>query len=198
VLPSTLHNVRLVADVRLPHLVSEVRIEGESRIPEVAGRVRHVWLEPNDPPAFPDAVRAILGAELLVIGPGSLYTSLLPNLLVSDLAEALRVCRALRVYVCNVATQPGETDGYSCGDHVRALQEHVGKGLFDVVVVNNRKLGVLPVGVSWVESDDFTMANYRVYEADLVDEERPWRHDSEKLARVLIYLYQEKTGPLVE
>ncbi len=198
VLPSTLHNVRLVADVRLPHLVSEVRIEGESRIPEAAGRVRHVWLEPNDPPAFPDAVRAILSAELVVIGPGSLYTSLLPNLLVPDLAEALRACRALRVYVCNVATQPGETDGYSCSDHVRAMQEHVGRNLFDVVVVNNRKAGVLPAGVSWVERDDFSQANYRVYEADLVDEQRPWRHDSEKLARVLIDLYQEKTGPLVE
>jgi uncharacterized cofD-like protein len=198
VLPSTLHNVRLVADVRLPHLVSEVRIEGESRIPEAAGRVRHVWLEPNDPPAFPDAVRAILGAELVVIGPGSLYTSLLPNLLVPDLAEALRACRALRVYVCNVATQPGETDGYSCSDHVRAMQEHVGRSLFDVVVVNNRKTGVLPAGVGWVESDDLTQANYRVYEADLVDEQRPWRHDSEKLARVLIELFQEKTGPLVE
>jgi uncharacterized cofD-like protein len=198
VLPSTLHNVRLVADVRLPHLVSEVRIEGESRIPEAAGRVRHVWLEPNDPPAFPDAVRAILSAELVVIGPGSLYTSLLPNLLVPDLAEALRACRALRVYVCNVATQPGETDGYSCSDHVRAMQEHVGRNLFDVVVVNNRKAGVLPPGVSWVERDDFSQANYRVYEADLVDEQRPWRHDSEKLARVLIDLYQEKTGPLVE
>lgn len=198
VLPSTLHNVRLVADVRLPHLVSEVRIEGESRIPEAAGRVRHVWLEPNDPPAFPDAVRAILSAELVVIGPGSLYTSLLPNLLVPDLVEALRACRALRVYVCNVATQPGETDGYSCSDHVRAMQEHVGRNLFDVVVVNNRKAGVLPAGVSWVERDDFSQANYRVYEADLVDEQRPWRHDSEKLARVLIDLYQEKTGPLVE
>jgi uncharacterized cofD-like protein len=198
VLPSTLHNVRLVADVRLPHLVSEVRIEGESRIPEAAGRVRHVWLEPNDPPAFPDAVRAILGAELVVIGPGSLYTSLMPNLLVPDLAEALRVCRAMRVYVCNVATQPGETDGYSCSDHVRALHEHAGKNLFDVVLVNNRKAGVLPAGISWVESDDYIEAHYPVHRADLVDEQRPWRHDSEKLARVLIDLYQEKTGPLVE
>lgn len=198
VLPSTLRDVRLVADIRLPHLVSEVRVEGESHIPEVAGRVRHVWLEPNDPPAFPESVRAILNADLVVVGPGSLYTSLLPNLLVPDLVEALRACRALRVYVCNVATQQGETDGYTCDDHMRALEEHVGKNLFDVVVVNNHRPGSLPVGVSWVDIDQNIDERYPVYQADLVDEQRPWRHDSDKLAKVLIDLYLERTGPLVE
>ena len=126
VLPSTLHNVRLVADVRLPHLMNEVRVEGESNIPAIAGRVKRVWLEPNNPPAFPPVLQALLNADLIVVGPGSLYTSLLPNLLVPDLMAAIRVSRALKIYVCNIATQSGETDLFSCNDHVRALEEHVG------------------------------------------------------------------------
>jgi uncharacterized cofD-like protein len=121
VLPSTLHDVRLVADVMLPYLVSEIRVEGESHIPESTGSVRRVWLEPNSPPAFPDAVQAILSADLIVIGPGSLYTSLLPNLLVPDITAAIRSSRALKIYVCNVATQPGETEHFTCGDHLMAI-----------------------------------------------------------------------------
>ena len=86
-----------------------MRVKGESRIPTTNGRVRHVWLEPNNPPAFPEAIQAILSADLIVIGPGSLYTSLIPNLLVPDLAEAIRASRALKLYICNVATEGGET-----------------------------------------------------------------------------------------
>ena len=97
VLPSTLRNVELVADVRLPHMSSEIRVAGESKIPESNGRVRRVWLEPNAPPAFPQAIHAILSADVIVIGPGSLYTSLLPNLLVPDLADAIRSSRAFRL-----------------------------------------------------------------------------------------------------
>jgi len=198
VLPSTLHNVRLLADVSLPHLVSQVRVEGESRIPEMPGRVRHVWLEPSTPPAFPDAIRAILSADLIVMGPGSLYTSILPNLLVPDIAQAIRASRGLRIMVCNVATQPGETDGFSCQDHLAAIEDHVGLDLFDVVVVNNRQKGQLSAGSAWVKIDPDLSERYAAYLADLADEERPWRHDSEKLARILINLLEERTGPLVE
>ena len=198
VLPSTLHNVRLLADVSLPHLVSQVRVEGESRIPEMPGRVRHVWLEPSTPPAFPDAIRAILSADLIVMGPGSLYTSILPNLLVTDIAQAIRASRGLRIMVCNVATQPGETDGFSCQDHLAAIEDHVGLDLFDVVVVNNRQKGQLSAGSAWVKIDPDLSERYAAYLADLADEERPWRHDSEKLARILINLLEERTGPLVE
>ena len=123
VLPSTLHDVRLVADVLLPHAVNEVRVQGESKIPEVAGRIRRVWLEPNNPPAFPPVLQAILNADLIVVGPGSLYTSLLPNLLVPDLLAAIHSSRAVKAYVCNIATQVGETDLYTCYDHVHALEE---------------------------------------------------------------------------
>ncbi|MBN1148084.1 MAG: YvcK family protein [Anaerolineales bacterium] len=198
VLPSTLHNVRLVADVVLPHLVNEVRVEGESRIPKSNGEVRRVWLEPSAPPAFPDAIRAILAADLILIGPGSLYTSILPNLLVPDLAEAIRASRALKLFICNVATQRGETDRYSCGNHLRALEEHGGSSLFDIAVVNRLFDGNLPQDVDWVWIDPDLGEDYAIYEADLVDTLHPWRHDSQKLAEVIIDLLQERTGPLVQ
>jgi len=198
VLPSTLHNVRLVADVSLPHLVGEVRIEGESHIPEAAGKVRHIWLEPNNPPAFPQVIQSILSADLIVIGPGSLYTSILPNLLVPDVAEAIRASRALKIFVCNVATQPGETDGYTCGDHVRAIEDHVGGGLFDILLVNQQYSGNLPEKVKWVMAEDDLDQDHAVYRSNLIDEKRSGRHDSGKLAHVLMDLLQERTGPLVE
>ena len=88
-----------------------------------------MYLEPGAPPAYPEAVRALLDADLVVVGPGSLYTSLLPNLLVGDLARALCWSRAVKVYVCNVATQPGETDGYGVAAHVRAIREHLAAGI---------------------------------------------------------------------
>lgn len=198
VLPSTLHNVRLVADVRLPDQVSEVRVEGEDHIPEIAGRVRRVWLEPNSPPGFPQAIKAILAADLVVIGPGSLYTSLLPNLLVPDIAEALRASRALKVYICNVATQTGETEHYSCADHIRALEEHVGGNLFDIVVVNQNCNPRLPERAQWVTIDENIDDQYALYRSDLIDAAYPWRHDSQKIAQVLVDLLAERTGPLAE
>jgi uncharacterized cofD-like protein len=196
VLPSTLHDVRLVADIQLPHVVNEVRVEGESHIPELAGRIRRVWLEPNDAPAFPPALNAILGADLIVIGPGSLYTSLLPNLLVRDLLAAVHASRAIKIFVCNIATQTGETDEYSCYDHVRALEQHVGEDFFDVVVCNENNSITLPAGTEWVRADQRTLSDTRVYCADLLDEENPWRHDSIKLSQVLMDLFNERTGPL--
>jgi uncharacterized cofD-like protein len=198
VLPSTLNDVRLVADVVLPNLVTEVRVEGESQIPESTGKVSRLWLEPNSPPAFPKSVQAILAADLIVIGPGSLYTSILPNLLVPDIAAAIRSSRALRIYVCNVATQPGETDGYTCGDHLEALESHTGAGLFDLVVSNRSTRGTLPPGIQWVLPEQGLEADYPVYQAELLDEAQPWRHDSTKLAQVLMDLLHERTGPLLE
>ena len=198
VLPSTLHDVRLIADIELPGSANEIRVVGESLIPESPGMVRRVWLEPNSPQAFPKALQAILNADMTIIGPGSLYTSILPNLLVPDIAAAIRASRALKVYVCNVATEHGETDGYTCGDHVQALIKHAGEELFDVVVSNFNKFGELPDDIHWVETENNLEIEYPVYRSDLVDPARAWRHDSEKLAKVLMDLFQERTGPLVE
>jgi uncharacterized cofD-like protein len=198
VLPATLNNVRLVADIILPHTLSEVRVEGESQIPQSPGKVRRVWLEPGNPPAYPEAIQAILAADLILVGPGSLFTSVLPNLLVPDLVEAIRASRAMKIYVCNVATQPGETQGFTCGDHVRVLEEHIGGGIFDLVVSNNHCDGKLPDTVQWVLAEDELDEDHAVYRSDLVDTLHPWRHDSQKLAQVILDLFQERTGPLVE
>ncbi len=196
VLPSTLHDVKLVADMQVPHSINEVRVQGESNIPQMAGRVRRVWLEPNDAPAFPPVIKYLLAADLIIAGPGSLYTSILPNLLVKDILSAMDASRAIKLFVCNIATQSGETDTYSCYDHVRALEEHVGADLFDIVLCNDNYAGKLDPSSQWVCADEKSLADSRVYVADLVDESHPWRHDSAKLSQVIINLYNERTGPL--
>jgi uncharacterized cofD-like protein len=196
VLPSTLHDVKLVADMQLPSVLNQVRVLGESSIPKVAGRVRRLWLEPNDAPAFPPVLKAILNADMIVVGPGSLYTSLLPNLLVHDLLGAVRASRALKLYVCNIATQTGETDMFSVYDHVRGLEEHIGDGLFNIILCNDNYNGQLSEDSQWVYADEKILADTRVHCADLADESHPWRHDSSKLAKKLIEILDEYTGPL--
>lgn len=198
VLPSTLSNVSLLADVALPYSTSEVRLVGESQIPQGPGKIRHVWLEPNNPPAPPQVIQAILSAELIVIGPGSLFTSILPNLLVPDLAEAIRASRALKIYVGNIASQRGETDGFTFADHVRVIDEHTGGRLFDLAIANQNYNGNLPADVQFVRAVEEIADCCPLVRADLLDEFHPWRHDSRKLAQVIIDLYQEKRGPLVE
>lgn len=197
VLPSTLENVNLVADILHPDNGREVRVNGESKITETSGSIRRVMLEPENPSAFPDAIRAILSAELIVIGPGSLYTSILPNLLVRDIAAAIKASQALKIYVCNVATQAGETDGYTCRDHIQVLEEHIEGNLFDIVLVNNESPQKYNENVQEVIIDPELSLKYNVYEADLIDTEHPWRHDSLKLTDKLIDLLEERTGPLI-
>jgi uncharacterized cofD-like protein len=142
-------------------------------------------------------LQAILSADLIVVGPGSLYTSLLPNLLVPDLAEAVRASRALKFYVCNVASQPGETDGFSCGDHVRALESYMGGHIFDLVIVNNVMNGKLPKNIEWIKPEPDLDQHFAVYKTDLVDDEKPWRHGSKKIGQTVMDLYYERTGPLI-
>jgi len=189
VLPSTLRDVTLMADLRAES-VGISRVTGESSITEARGAIERVYLAPDDAPAYPEVVRALLEADLIVAGPGSLYTSVLPNLLVPDVARAVATSRALKIYVCNVATQRGETEGYSAGEHVAALEAHVGAGLFPLVLANDN-LNVdldAPAGVEMVSPDSPPKAKYRLIAADLVDPSHPWRHDSDKLARALLRL----------
>jgi uncharacterized cofD-like protein len=196
VLPATLHDVRLVADISIANSKKQLRVTGESRIPKVAGKVRRIWLDPESAPAFPPAVAAILSADLIVVGPGSLYTSILPNLLVSDLSDAIRASRALKFFVCNVATQRGETDGFSGKDHLKTIENHIGGNLFDIIICNQLYKGDLPEGVDWVKPEDDLDQEYAVYRSDLVDIENPWRHDSTRLSQVVMDLFFERTGPL--
>jgi len=154
-------------------------------------------LEPNYPMAYPPTIQALLNADLIIIGPGSLYTSLLPNLLVPDITEAFRASRGLKFFISNVATQPGETDGYNCGDHVRSVEKVIGSGNFDIVICNDNCRGKLPKGIDYVCVDDSLENDFAVYSGNLVDVENPWRHDSMKLANSIMDLYNERTGPLL-
>ncbi len=197
VLPSTLRDVRLSAEVSSEKGTQPVRVSGESAIPQLAGKIQRVWLEPANTQAFPPALQAILNADLILIGPGSLYTSILPNLLVPDIVEAVRASQALKFYICNVATQPGETDGFSCDDHIKAIEKHVGGRLFDLVICNNQFDGHLPSQSDWVMPGEDFHKQYPVYCTGLVDKSNTWRHDPSRLAQVVMDLYNERTGPLV-
>jgi uncharacterized cofD-like protein len=193
VLPSTLSNVALVADVSMEAGSQKRRVIGESAIPKSGGQIQTVSLEPADIPAYPPAVRAILQADIVVIGPGSLYTSILPNLLIPAIAQAIQHTQAKRVYVCNLATQPGETDNYTVGDHVDAISRHVAPfgmpadGWVDKIIANNN-LSIPPTtgGGTTVYVKPIGTSSGQLVTLDLVDEKRPWRHDSHKLARAVL------------
>ena len=197
VIPSTLAQVTLAAEVLSTEPAAGrpalAHVRGESNIGHAEGRIQRVYLLPADPPAYPEAIRALLDADLIVIGPGSLYTSVLPNLLVQDLCAALESAQALKVYVCNVATQAGETAGYDVEDHVEALTSHVGRGVFSVALANGNIISdrALGGGAEWVRPPARRPEGYRLVLADLVDAQYPWRHDSAKLAHALIALIGE-------
>lgn len=202
VIPSTLDEVALTAEIIEAESGILRRVEGESAIPEAAGRIRRVALEPDDVRAYPGAVRAILSADLIVIGPGSLYTSVLPNLLVPGISDAIKASRAPTVYICNVATQDGETDHFTVHDHVEAIRQHVGDDRFslDYVVANNLFLPLPPgsrtIYVKPGENNENASKNrndgpdFVLIEAALVDRQRPWRHDSSLLAEQVLGLLQ--------
>jgi uncharacterized cofD-like protein len=185
VLPSTLGNIVLGAEFEDGSVVI-----GESAIPGARKRVRRLFLRPEHPAAYPEAVAAILTADLIVIGPGSLFTSVLPNLLVEGISRAVRQARAVKVLVCNVATEAGETDRFSLADHVAAIEAQVGCDLFTYVLANDNFQVDLPDGVL-VRPAAGLSNRYRLVAADVVDTDDPWRHDPGKLARALLTLYYE-------
>ncbi|MFT4036603.1 MAG: YvcK family protein [Thermomicrobiales bacterium] len=191
VLPATLENVRLDAE-----LVDGAIVEGESNIPNREVPIRDVFLTPPQPEGYRPAVLAILNADLIVLGPGSLYTSILPNLLVPEIVRAIRASNAPKVYVINVATQSGETDNFSALDHVAVVDQHLGPGVLDAVLVNTnrasaraigRDLSIDPVFPDSLESLD---PRIKVVARDVVNNQNPLRHDPEKLAAVLLELAQ--------
>jgi len=198
VLPSTLHDVKLVAEVKLPESQSEEKVIGESMISQLEGTINHIWLEPGNPLAFPPAVQAILNADLLIIGPGSLYTSVLPNLLVPGLADAIRISKSVKFLICNVANQRGETLGYYCGDHVRTIEKHLNAVHFDVIICNSEFKIPKFKKIELVTPEPGIEEQYSFYFTPLVDKDNPWRHDANKLAQVIIDLLDERTGPMGE
>lgn len=196
VLPSTLTSVQLVGDLQKPDSSEVIQIHGESELTNTPGKILRVWLEPASPAAYPPTIGAILNADLILLGPGSLFTSLLPNLLVEGLVEAMDASRAQKFFICNLATQQGETDGFNASDHLQVIERHIGRQMFDTVIANRNFKGKLGQEVDWVVADSALHDNYKVYEADLVDDLYPWRHDSHKLAKVIVNLFEERTGIL--
>jgi uncharacterized cofD-like protein len=181
IMPSTLENVTLCAE-----LEGETHVLGESKISAANVPIERVYLQPERPAAFPDAVRAILDADIVIVGPGSLYTSILPNLLVDGIAKALASTQALRVYVCNVATQPGETDEFRASDHVKALLKHVRGTPIDLVLANSNQEGAIKPEwhVQHVVADVERIQKLGIEVAlfDVVTPNNALRHSPERLA----------------
>src|SRR5256885_10876420 len=184
IIPSTLHDVTLVASVN-----GKV-VEGESKIPMQNGPISRVFLRPDNAELNPEAALAIMNAEVIVVGPGSLYTSILPNLLVPGMVSAIRESPALKVFVCNVASQHGETDDYNVSDYLRVLHQHTGEDLFDFAVVNSN-LSHLPTGgqsqvVFDLKQEQRDRPRTRFIDADVVNVRIPSHHDPQKLARLIM------------
>jgi uncharacterized cofD-like protein len=183
IVPSTLQDVTLVASI------NGRSVEGESKIPMQNAPITHVFLKPDGAQVNPEAAQAILNAELVVIGPGSLYTSILPNLLVEGMVEAIKASPALKVLICNLASQKGETDGYDVDDYLRVIREHVGSNLFDFVLVNSNQAHMPTGGQSQVifkTDDGLKHPEVRFINADVVNVRIPSHHDPDKLARVIM------------
>ncbi len=197
VLPSSLTNIELYAELQNGQVV-----QGESVIPRAPSPIKRIFMQPAQAPGYPEAIAEILSAELIVLGPGSLYTSIMPPLLVQDIARAVKNNKsAVKVYVCNVATQPGETDGYGVVEHVRALHNHIGPGLFDYVIYNANQAVADQIkpewGVTAVTLDTEAAARFPNLEfvpADVVRDDNPLRHDHGKLADAVMRLYENRGG----
>jgi uncharacterized cofD-like protein len=187
VLPSTLENVSLAAE-----LVDGSVVRGESTISRKLAPIKRVFLEPASPNGYEPALSAILNADLVVLGPGSLYTSVLPNLLVEGIKQAVRWSAGRVVYVCNVATQPGETDHFGVADHIAAIEQELGPGVLTDVLVNSNFDPASGIKPEWrvdpVTYDGQKVADrvVRVIDRDVVDDHNPLRHDPNKLATILL------------
>ncbi|WP_195574829.1 gluconeogenesis factor YvcK family protein [Paenibacillus sp. 1001270B_150601_E10] len=194
VLPAANEAVLLKAE-----MIDGTIVEGESNIPKHGKRIKRVFLEPDDVEPLQEAVDALREADAILIGPGSLYTSIIPNLLVPKLAQAVIESQAVKMFVCNVMTQPGETDNYTVSDHLTAVQEHVGSQLFDYVIVND---GEIPPQVQdlyaekgstavQLDLDEVTKQGYKVIADSLVLFRTYLRHDAAKLSHHIYQLVED-------
>ncbi len=195
--PSTAQNVTLEAELEDGRVVS-----GETKISRSRRRIRRVRLVPRRVRPLPEVLEAIRKADLILVGPGSLYTSIIPNLLVDEVAEAVAHSSATRVYIANLMTQPGETDGYSVADHVRAIYAHTRRGLFDWVVVNRTPVaprilrryhaqGAEPVAPS---VEELRGMGLHCMAADLLLQNGVVRHDQRRLTQLLLAEFVKRSS----
>jgi uncharacterized cofD-like protein len=188
IIPATWNHIDLTA-----RLSDGTHVHGESNIAVRGGSIDEVRIEPPDIQANPEAINAIAQADLILVGPGSLYTSIMPNLLVPGVKEALQASSAQTIYLCNVATEEGETGGFTMADHVRALQRHTFPTIADSVIANgNLSEPGAQFNSQAVPPSGGELPDVRVITADLIDPKHPLRHDAERLARVVIDVYHGK------
>jgi len=193
VVPSTVSNIHLIAEYE-----DGTRTKGEAKIPNPNSHIKHLFLTDRDAYPTRDALEAIADADVVILGPGSLYTSVIPNLIIRGVSEAIAKSRAFRIYVCNVMTQHGETDGYTASDHVRAIIDHANKDILDACLINNAQapkdaLGRYEEEVSFpvvADIDKIRRMGYKVEATDLLGVTDYVRHDSSKLNAAIIRLIE--------
>jgi uncharacterized cofD-like protein len=208
IFPSTTEDISLMAELEGGRIVV-----GETRIVEARSRIKRIWLSNQDCRPLPETLEAIQHADMITIGPGSLYTSIIPNLLVHGIVDAIRASNAIKVYICNIMTQPGETEGFGVADHIRALFESSPHLPLDYVIVNSAPISAtlrckyLAEGAVQVEPgpgrvlDGLTTiieeksagtapVNFGIVTGDLINENDVVRHDPAKLARLLLEMYR--------
>ena len=198
VLPATLDDMKLAAEMEDGRV-----IHGESSIPEAEGKIKRLFTEPSNCKALPEVISAIKDADLIIMGPGSLYTSVIPNLLVKEISEAVSKAKAKKIYVCNIMTQHGETDNYSVSSHVNAILSHSGyPHILDAVLVNNSipknispayaKHGSYPVVL---DNENLNPTGVKLVSSKLIEEEKSRdglvRHSSSRVARAVYYWYRK-------
>ncbi len=194
VLPATLSDVRLWAE-----LADGRRIEGESKITKAGGKVVKLGCTPANPPALPAAIKAIKDADYIIMGPGSLYTSVIPNLLVPEIASAIAAKKVPKIYVCNIMTQPGETQGYTVANHIDSIDKACGQKLFDAVLVHKTSPSARAL-IRYAKEDSHpvfldreavTISGRRIVAANVMNEDETGcvRHDHERLAQILFRWY---------
>lgn len=195
VIPSTLENVVLAAQLRDGSMVMGETVISKSKKP-----IKKVYTIPNCPRPMPEAIEAIKDADAIILGPGSLYTSVIPNLLVPDIVSAIEEAEGLKIYVCNVMTQPGESDNYTASDHIRALYTHSSPNIVDYMIINNERIpkyylekyalkGSIPVEI---DREKIKKYNIELVESPLIHESDYIRHDPVKLAKMVVNLVLDK------
>ncbi len=197
VLPSTLDDMKLVAEMEDGRI-----IHGESNIPEAHGKIKRLFTDPQNCHALADVISAIREAELIILGPGSLYTSVIPNLLIQEISHEIAKSNAKKIYVCNIMTQPGETDGYSVCDHVNAIMKHAGsKKVIDAVLVNDfmpsnlakkyEMAGSYPVKLDF---ENLKKLGVKLVTRKLIEDSKEGlvRHSSNRVARAIYYWFRKE------
>jgi len=195
VLPATLEQVNIVAETNEGKIV-----EGEVNIDlgtyKGKKKIKKIFLKPSRIFGYSQSIQAIKKADYIIVGPGDLFTSVLPNLLIPDLSKAIKKSCALKIYICNVANKFTETHNFKVSDYLKKIKEHLGDNIFDIVLVNNNFKIKLPLKErhTKVEIDKEKIKKYvpKIYTQDLIDNHNPLRHDPQKLANILISIFNKK------